>query len=451
MSAGAARLLGAVKIRRRSTATSCYCCFVMLLVLMLLPSSGAAAAPLSPTAFHHYCPSSPSRFSTPKTHLRCSSSDPTDDKAPSLLLRQTIESLVTLLGPTDDGDNLVKPSPSEFHQQQHYPCIVHIIGTGLTPNLLSLPLSTLHLLSQADVVLYDSLGLARQDICKVVPKHCEVICVGKRGDSEKSWKQNEIDDLILQTAMPSSSSSTSSNSNMRKPKTILRLKGGDPFLFGRARTEIDTLRSNKIPYTYTPAISSCIAGPHLGGIPLTDPLLNCQSFGVWSGTDAFGKSRGLSLSVGNTDSSSASNGDNDDNYGEEENWEGLDVDTLVFLMIGRLDKLEALCNLLVRSSSSGGGGGGGFQKKKWETNTPCAVIQNAGGKRTTVVTKEKDDSQKHNSNSSHQNLQRVWRGTLESIVPMIRKEDETCTSVSPAVFIVGATCELDFLSYSEAR
>ena len=75
-------------------------------------------------------------------------------------------------------------------------------------------------------------------------------------------------------------------------KSVVRLKGGDPFLFGRARTEIETLRSNNIPYSYTPGISSCIAGPHLGGIPLTDPLLDCQSFGVWSGTDAFGKSWG---------------------------------------------------------------------------------------------------------------------------------------------------------------
>jgi siroheme synthase len=204
----------------------------------------------------------------------------------------------------------------------------------------------------------------------------------------------------------------SQQQNSSKPKTILRLKGGDPFLFGRARTEIETLKSNRIPYTYTPAISSCIAGIHLGGIPLTDPTLNCQSFGVWSGTDAFGRSRGL----GN-----ASNNVSDDK------WDGIDVDTLVFLMIGRLDKLEALCNLLA-----------GSDDEKWNENTHCAVIQNAGGRRSIHETDSLGGGQK---------IQRVWRGTLGSIVPMIRKEDQDRTSVSPAVFVVGATCQLNFLSY----
>ncbi|KAL7453192.1 hypothetical protein ACHAWC_004859 [Mediolabrus comicus] len=304
---------------------------------------------------------------------RFSAKDDGDNEESSL--RQAIERLVTLIGSTAEEENVVIPP------------------------------------SDADVVLYDSLGLSHDDICRVVPKHCDVICVGKRGDSQKSWKQSEIDDLILQMAMMGTKQQ-SQQQKSPKPKTILRLKGGDPFLFGRARTEIETLKSNRIPYTYTPAISSCIAGPHLGGIPLTDPTLNCQSFGVWSGTDAFGRSRGL----GN-----ASNNVSDDK------WDGLDVDTLVFLMIGRLDKLEALCNLLA-----------GSDDEKWNENTHCAVIQNAGGRRTIHETDSLGGGQK---------IQRVWRGTLGSIVPMIRKEDQDRTSVSPAVFVVGATCQLNFLSY----
>eukprot|EP00984_Skeletonema_dohrnii_P003229 scaffold1073_cov113-Skeletonema_dohrnii-CCMP3373.AAC.2 len=398
--------------------------FAVLLALSSSSSGGGASALLFggasaltsrillPAAFHP-CPSS--ELSTSRSSLQASSSSDNPSRTTSSddasSLRETIERLVSLIGPPDD-DNLVKP-PTQ--NAQHHPSTVHIIGTGLTPTLLSLPLSTLHLLSQADAVLYDSLGLAYEDIFKVVPKHCEVICVGKRGDSQKSWKQSEIDDLILQMAMTQPSSSTD-GSIITQSNTILRLKGGDPFLFGRARTEIDTLKSNNIPYTYTPAISSCIAGPHLGGIPLTDPSLNCQSFGVWSGTDAFGRSRGLG-------SKNDSASDDEDDSGK---WEGLGVDTLVFLMIGRLDKLEALCNLL---ASSG---------EKWEDSTPCAVIQNAGGRRSMQETDSQDSSQK---------LQRVWRGTLGTIVPLIREEDETRTSVSPAVFIVGATCQLDFLSY----
>lgn len=403
-------------------------------LLLILASCGSAEAAalllggararksciLHPASFNHLPLSSSSVRST--SSILQSSSNSNDDESS---LRETIEQLVSLIGPSSSAqDNLGQPpllDPTSKHP--HTPSIVHIIGTGLTPTLLSLPLSTLHLLSQADVVLYDSLGLAYEDICKVVPNHCKVICVGKRGDSKKSWKQSEIDELILKMAMTPSPTTTTttadddSDNNTTKSKTILRLKGGDPFLFGRARTEIDTLQSNRIPYTYTPAISSCIAGPHLGGIPLTDPLLNCQSFGVWSGTDAFGRSRGL--------------GDSDDDESSGK-WEGLlGVDTLVFLMIGRLDKLEALCNLLANSG-----------EKKWEDGTPCAVIQNAGGRRLTA--EETDDSQ---DDSSSQKIQRVWRGTLGSIVPLIQEEDETRTSVSPAVFVVGATCQLDFLSY----
>eukprot|EP00970_Alexandrium_tamarense_P001541 scaffold164_cov212-Alexandrium_tamarense.AAC.13 len=313
-------------------------------------------------------------------------------------LRSAIESLASIIDPTVNSIPTTTTSSSNDKSSS----VVHIIGTGLTPSLLSLPLSTLHILSRADVVLYDSLGLSYKDICQVVPQHCEVICVGKRGDSDKSWKQSEIDELLLRVAIDDDEVQCS------KTKTIIRLKGGDPFLFGRTRTEIDNLRSNGIPYTYTPGISSCIAGPHLGGIPLTDASLDCQSFGVWSGTDAFGKSRGL--------------------YGDDtKDWDGLNVDVLVFLMIGRLDKLEGLCRLL-----AGSGG-------KWSKDTHCAVIQNAGGRRS-VSTTEIEHGQ------SAIPTQRVWRSTLESIVSLIRSEDEARTSVSPAVFVVGATCELDLLS-----
>lgn len=382
--------------------------FSIVLSILLISSEcgGGASALLSlvrPSTFHR-CQSAVSRSST-----RFSSNHDDNEEAS---LRHAIERLVTLIGPTDKEENVVKPPSDGEADNHHSPSIVHIIGTGLTPTLLSLPLSTLHLLSQADVVLYDSLGLSHDDICKVVPTHCDVICVGKRGDSLKSWKQSEIDDLILQMAMMETKQQPQQQQKSSKPKTILRLKGGDPFLFGRARTEIETLKSNRIPYTYTPAISSCIAGPHLGGIPLTDPTLNCQSFAVYSGTDAFGRSRGLG---------------NAGNNASDDKWDGLDVDTLVFLMIGRLDKLEALCNLLA-----------GSDDEKWNENTHCAVIQNAGGKRSIHET---------NSLPGGQKVQRVWRGTLGSIVPMIRKEDEDRTSVSPAVFVVGATCQLDFLSY----
>lgn len=321
------------------------------------------------------------------------------------LLRRAIENLVSIAG--DDTVQTTSPPSSST---------VHVIGTGLTPNLLSLPLSTLYTLSRADAVLYDSLGLSERDIRRVVPPHCELICVGKRGDSEKSWKQGDIDDLLLQMASSS------------PPRNIVRLKGGDPFLFGRTRTEIDALRSASVPYTYTPGISSCIAGPHLGGIPLTDTSLNCQSFAVWSGTDAFGRSFGM--------------GQPADDAREGREWQGLDVDVLVFLMIGRLDKLEALCDTISGGNDAAGNG-------KWNTSTPCAVIQNAGGR--AAPPSSTVDGGTASQQTSNAPIQRVWRSTLGEIVSMIREEDRDRTSVSPAVFVVGATCELDLLAQDQTR
>jgi siroheme synthase len=315
---------------------------------------------------------------------------------PNESLRQSIQNTVDLL------------STNTAQSTSKVKSIVHIIGTGLTPSLLSLPLSTLNTLLQSDVVLYDSLGLSHRDICQIVPTHCEIICVGKRGDSDKSWKQRDIDRLLLQKA-----TERYNDDMMDKPRQIVRLKGGDPFLFGRTRSEIEILCENDVAYTYTPAISSCIAGPHLGGIPLTDVRLNCQSFGVWSGTDAFGKSFGLH------------EGSDNDNFAT--------VDVLVFLMIGRLDKLEALCQLLAFGRGDATSLDG--SERKWNADTPCAVIQNAGG-----ILENNVDGR---SDQSETPIQRVWRSTLKNIVSMIRSEDETRTSVSPAVFVVGRVCELD--------
>ncbi|KAL9184038.1 hypothetical protein ACHAXT_002124 [Thalassiosira profunda] len=368
---------------------------VLLAAAALLKDTGPRAA----DAFQ--CHPAASRGKVPGAPVRLHST--TEDGA-GASLRGAIANLASILD---------EPAAPASRAEQS--SIVHIIGTGLCPTLLNLPLSTLLILSEADVVLYDSLGLSYEDIRRVVPPHCEVIGVGKRGD-RKSWKQGDIDELLLQMAtepIASNNQQQSSAQTMKSTKTIVRLKGGDPFLFGRTKTEIEALRSRDIPYTYTPGISSCIAGPHLGGIPLTDPSLDCQSFAVWSGTDAFGRSRGLN--------------DDDNCAGGGKEWQGLGVDVLVFLMIGRLDKLDALCRTIAE------GGSVEDERRKWSKDTPCAVIQNAGGRTETV-------------DGSTLPVQRVWRSTLGNIVNAIQEEDDTRTSVSPAVFVVGATAALDLLS-----
>lgn len=340
-------------------------------------------------------------------------------------LRGAIERLASILN-SDEGPPILSSSATgtqtKCSHKRQSSAVVHIIGTGLTPTLSNLPLSSLLVLSRADAVLYDSLGLSLDEIRRVIPDHCELTCVGKRGD-RKSWKQEDIDELLLKVAAVDGGGDHECDETPRQTvKTVVRLKGGDPFLFGRTRTEIESLRANDVSYTYTPGVSSCIAGPHLGGIPLTDALLDCQSFGVWSGTDAFGRSWGLA--------------ENDGTNRGGRDWSGLDVDVLVFLMIGRLDKLEALCRSIIAQNDNYNHES--TTAKKWSKETPCAVIQNAGGRRV-------KPSEESSSSSSHP-IQRVWRSTLDNIVSVIKEEDETRTSVSPAVFVVGATAALDLLS-----
>ena len=136
----------------------------------------------------------------------------------SSLLRRAIEELATIINERANAlppaDSPLNSSPknnmatsttstttSSLTDRSSFSSIVHIIGTGLNPTLLNLPLSTLLLLSRADVVLYDSLGLNMADIARIVPAHCEVICVGKRGDQKSnsnSWKQDDINELLFQ-------------------------------------------------------------------------------------------------------------------------------------------------------------------------------------------------------------------------------------------------------------
>ena len=147
---------------------------------------------------------------------------PENIKSDNESIRHAIDKLVSIIDPTGDNSKLQSSTSSKQSSK------VNIIGSGLSPTLLNLPLSTLHILSQADVVLYDSLGLSYDDIMQIVPTHCEVICVGKRGD-QPSWKQSEIDDLILQKATESvdmqSSSSDIEQKQTIKGKNIVRLKG----------------------------------------------------------------------------------------------------------------------------------------------------------------------------------------------------------------------------------
>jgi uroporphyrinogen III methyltransferase / synthase len=107
-------------------------------------------------------------------------------------------------------------------------------------------------LARADVLLYDA--LASDPIVAMASPRCEKIFVGKRG-GDHAMPQSEIESLMIAKA--------------REGKTVVRLKGGDPFVFGRGGEEAQRLHAAGIPFEIVPGISSSIAAPAYAGIPVT--------------------------------------------------------------------------------------------------------------------------------------------------------------------------------------
>jgi uroporphyrinogen III methyltransferase/synthase len=131
------------------------------------------------------------------------------------------------------------------------PGSVFLVGAGPgDPGLLTLRAA--EVLRLADVLLYDA--LASDPIVAMAPPHCERIFVGKRGGNH-AMPQNEIEALAVLKA--------------REGKRVVRLKGGDPFVFGRGAEEAQTLRAAGIPFEVVPGITSAIAAPAYAGIPVT--------------------------------------------------------------------------------------------------------------------------------------------------------------------------------------
>jgi uroporphyrin-III C-methyltransferase/precorrin-2 dehydrogenase/sirohydrochlorin ferrochelatase len=125
-------------------------------------------------------------------------------------------------------------------------------------------------LERADLVLYDALvdaGALRQFTS------AQCFCVGKRAGRE-SVRQETIHRLMIRAA--------------RQGKRVVRLKGGDPFVFGRGAEEAMALAAAGIPFEVVPGVSSAIAAPELAGIPVTHRG-SASGFLVLSGhaTDAF--------------------------------------------------------------------------------------------------------------------------------------------------------------------
>ena len=129
--------------------------------------------------------------------------------------------------------------------------IVYIVGAGPgDPGLITV--KGLACLRQAEVVLYDR--LIPSELLDEVPPHAERIDVGKEPARHRR-SQAEIHELLIEKA--------------RQGKTVVRLKGGDPFVFGRGGEECQALAEADIRYEVIPGVSSAIAVPAYAGIPVT--------------------------------------------------------------------------------------------------------------------------------------------------------------------------------------
>ncbi len=148
--------------------------------------------------------------------------------------------------------------------------IVSLVGAGPgDPELITL--KAIRTIASADVILYDA--LANKALLQYSSPHAVKQFVGKRFGCH-ALSQQEINNLILEYA--------------KSHGHVVRLKGGDPFVFGRAQEEIDAARNAGIPVQVIPGISSALAVPASQLIPLTCRGIN-ESFWVTTGTTKTGE------------------------------------------------------------------------------------------------------------------------------------------------------------------
>ncbi|MEN1783869.1 MAG: uroporphyrinogen-III C-methyltransferase [Bacteroidota bacterium] len=193
---------------------------------------------------------------------------------------------------------------------------VWLVGAGPGREDL-ITLAGLRAIQKADVILYDA--LVNLKLLQHAKSNCSLIYVGKRS-GRHSLKQEEINMILVQQALSN--------------QCVVRLKGGDPFVFGRASEEIDYLASFGIPVEVIPGVSSALAVPCSQGIPLTKRGVS-TSFWVTTATTKTG------------------------NFSKDLEWAARSSATLVILMGVR--KIKAIAAFVAR-----------FRPRA----TPMALIQN---------------------------------------------------------------------------
>ncbi|WP_089093879.1 uroporphyrinogen-III C-methyltransferase [Nodularia sp. NIES-3585] len=205
---------------------------------------------------------------------------------------------------------------------------VYLVGAG-PGNVAYLTLKAYSLLGKAQVLIYDA--LVDQQLLECVSPNCLRLDVGKRG-GKPSTSQGEINQLLVQHCL--------------EGKQVVRLKSGDPFIFGRCTAEIQALQGSGCEFEVVPGVSSALAAPLMAGIPLTDPVLS-RCFAVLTAHEP-----------------------------DALDWDGLSrLDTLVILMGGR--HLPEIIHQLVRHGRS--------------LSTAIAIIRWAGTPNQQIWTAELDN------------------------------------------------------------
>lgn len=133
---------------------------------------------------------------------------------------------------------------------------VYLVGAG-PGDVAYLTVKAYNLLGQAQVLIYDA--LVDQQLLRCVSPDCLLVDVGKRG-GQLSTPQQDINQLLVNYCL--------------QGQQVVRLKSGDPFVFGRCTAEIQALQAYGCDFEVIPGISSALVAPLMAGIPLTDPVLS---------------------------------------------------------------------------------------------------------------------------------------------------------------------------------
>ncbi len=191
---------------------------------------------------------------------------------------------------------------------------VYIVGAGPgDPELLTV--KAMRVIEEADVILYDKLvGDGIVEMLKKLGK--KAVYVGKNSREKGMKRQEEINEMMKSFAL--------------EGKIVVRLKGGDPFVFGRGGIEAEFLAKEGIPFEIVPGVSSVNSVPAYAGIPLTHP----------------GFSSSILIVAGRDD---------------VEEWKNAPLRGTIVILMGR-DTLESICDNLIKAGR--------------DPSTPVAVVEN---------------------------------------------------------------------------